>query len=158
VKPIPTARPPQLRLSFADGIDIGRSRSSASWISAWCKVHAVTNQKPSSITRPTRVPQEEFETFALPTWPLKDDKGGVWDRARLKAMLIDRYQPLTEKGMQVWRIGLPECAPAFGCARRRKIALRGGFAVLDSGCADVRYGAFRGHQLDRKMLDLIRRY
>ena len=35
---------------------------------------------------------------------------------------------------------------------------RGSFGVLDSGRADVRYEDFRGHKLDRKLLDLLQRY
>jgi endoglucanase len=34
--------------------------------------------------------------------------------------------------------------------------LRGGFGVLDSQRADVEYESFRGHKLDRQMLDLLR--
>jgi len=33
--------------------------------------------------------------------------------------------------------------------------LRGGFGVVDSGRADVRYEDFRGHKLDRRMLELL---
>jgi endoglucanase len=33
--------------------------------------------------------------------------------------------------------------------------LRGGFGVLDSDRADVKYEDFRGHKLDRKMLELL---
>ncbi|MBQ7188328.1 MAG: cellulase family glycosylhydrolase [Kiritimatiellae bacterium] len=36
--------------------------------------------------------------------------------------------------------------------------LRGQFGILDSNRADVQYETFRGHQLDRKMLDLLRKY
>ena len=36
--------------------------------------------------------------------------------------------------------------------------LRGPFGVLDSGRADVRYEDWRGHALDRAMLDLLRRH
>lgn len=36
--------------------------------------------------------------------------------------------------------------------------LRGGFGVLDSNRADVAYEDFRGHKLDRKMLELLRAY
>jgi len=36
--------------------------------------------------------------------------------------------------------------------------LRGSFGVLDSGRADVEYESFEGHQLDRKLLDLLQRY
>ena len=35
---------------------------------------------------------------------------------------------------------------------------RGSFGVLDSGRADVEYEDFRGHKLDRKMLDLLLKY
>ena len=36
--------------------------------------------------------------------------------------------------------------------------LRGSFGILDSERADVEYEEFRGHKLDRKMLDLLRKY
>jgi len=36
--------------------------------------------------------------------------------------------------------------------------LRGSFGVLDSDRTDVAYENFRGHKLDREMLDLLRRY
>lgn len=35
---------------------------------------------------------------------------------------------------------------------------RGPFGILDSGRADVQYEDFKGHKLDRKMLDLLQRY
>ena len=35
---------------------------------------------------------------------------------------------------------------------------RGSFGILDSQREDVKYEEFHGHQLDRKMLDLLRRY
>ena len=33
---------------------------------------------------------------------------------------------------------------------------RGSFGILDSKRADVKYESFRGHQLDRAMLELLR--
>jgi len=35
---------------------------------------------------------------------------------------------------------------------------RGSFGILDSGRKDVNYESFRGHNLDRKMLDLLQQY
>ncbi len=35
---------------------------------------------------------------------------------------------------------------------------RGSFGILDSGRKDVIYENFRGHQLDRKMLELLKQY
>jgi endoglucanase len=36
--------------------------------------------------------------------------------------------------------------------------LRGAFGLLDSERADVQYEDFKGHKLDRKMLELVRRF
>ena len=36
--------------------------------------------------------------------------------------------------------------------------LRGAIGILDSGRSDVEYEDFRGHKLDRKMLDLLLKY
>ena len=36
--------------------------------------------------------------------------------------------------------------------------LRGSFGILDSGRGDVAYEDYNGHKLDRKMLELLRRY
>ena len=36
--------------------------------------------------------------------------------------------------------------------------LRGSFGVLDSSRKDVTYEDFRGHKLDRKMLELLQKY
>jgi hypothetical protein len=35
---------------------------------------------------------------------------------------------------------------------------RGDFGILDSGRKDVRYEEWFGHQLDRKLLDLLKKY
>ena len=35
---------------------------------------------------------------------------------------------------------------------------RGSFGVLDSGRSDIKYEDFRGHKLDREMLELLKRY
>jgi endoglucanase len=36
--------------------------------------------------------------------------------------------------------------------------LRGAFGVLDSGREDVEYEDYKGHKLDRKMLELMKEY
>jgi len=36
--------------------------------------------------------------------------------------------------------------------------LRGQFGVLDSGREDVTYEDFKGHKLDRRMPELLKRY
>ena len=36
--------------------------------------------------------------------------------------------------------------------------LKGGFGILDSDRDDVDYVDYRGHKLDKKMLDLLKKY
>jgi hypothetical protein len=42
--------------------------------------------------------------------------------------------------------------------RWRGFNLQGRFGVLDSGREDVTYEDFKGHKLDRRMLELLKRY
>ncbi len=161
------------RLVFADGINIGQ------WpvmgIVDLALVQSTRGYLPKAVSHYTAswVPRDEFESLAPPTWPLKDDEGQTWDRARLKAEYIDRYRPLVEKGVAIhvgeWgvfnktphRVAL---AWMEDCLSLWKEAgwgfalwnLRGTFGVLDSERDDVAYEPFKGHKLDRKMLDLIR--
>ena len=119
------------------------------------------------------MPLDEFETMRKPTWPLKDDKGQVWDRSRLKEVHIARYQVLIDKKVQI-HVG------EWGCFNKtpHDVALswmrdsvslwkeagwgnslwnlRGSFGVLDSERADGAYEDYKGHKLDRKMLEVLR--
>ncbi len=112
------------------------------------------------------------EGWAEPTWPL-DLNGDVWDRERLRRQQIEPWQALEAKGVGVhvgewgafshtphavvlaWmrdQLELWEAA-GWGWAMWN---FRGAFGVLDSGRADVEYEDFRGHKLDRAMLELVR--
>lgn len=46
-------------------------------------------------------PEDAFQTKNPPTWPLRGDDGMLWDKAALKAKLIDTWQLLVDKGVQV---------------------------------------------------------
>lgn len=160
------------RLIFADGINIGQYPVLG--IVDLGLVQSTRGYMPKAVTHYTAtwVPKDEFETFNLPTWPLKDDQGQVWDRARLKAEYIDRYKPLVDRGVQI-HVGEWGCfsktphdvtlAWMTDCLSLWKEAgwgfsmwnLRGDFGVLDSNRADVKYEIFKGHKLDRKMLELL---
>jgi endoglucanase len=102
-----------------------------------------------------------------------DARGATWDRERLRQELLVKWQPLTLSGVPVhvgeW--GCFQATPhAVALAWMRDLLdlwqevgwgwalwnLRGPFGVVDSGRADVAYESFRGHQLDRAMLDLLR--
>jgi endoglucanase len=119
--------------------------------------------------------QEWLESSKVPTWPLKADNGTVWDKAYLKTKIIDPWLPLV-------KMGVPVHVGEFGCYNKtphnavlgwmkdalslwKKAGfgyamwnLRGEIGVLDSERTDVQYENYKGHKLDRKMLELIKEY
>jgi endoglucanase len=160
------------RLIFANGADIGQT-----------PVRGLVDQ---SIVQSTRgylpkmvshysapwVPANEFESLAIPTWPMTDNHGHLWNREKLRDQLVSNWQPLEQ-------ISVPIHVGEWGCYNRTPHStclawmndlltlwkqagwgwsmwnLRGPFGVLDSGRSDVDYEKFQGHRLDRKMLELL---
>jgi endoglucanase len=163
------------RLIVVDGVDIGQTPVPS--IVDLCVVQGTRGYLPKALSHYTAtwVPRGEFESFRLPTWPLVDDGGSVWDRDRLRRELIDKWQPLVAQGVpiHVGEWGAYKNTPhdvvlawmrdlltlwqdaGWGWAMWN---LRGEFGVLDSGRSDVTYEDWHGHQLDRKMLELLREH
>lgn len=161
------------RLIVADGADIGQTPV---WgLADAGVVQSTRGYLPKMVSHYTAtwVPANEFESLEKPTWPMVDKHGVRWDREKLRAELIAKWQPLVAQGVPV-HVG------EWGCFTQTPHAtvlgwmtdllalwkeagwgwamwnLRGGFGVLDSGRPDVAYEDFRGHKLDRKMLELLR--
>jgi endoglucanase len=161
------------RLIFADGMNIGQAPVVE--IVNLGLVQSTRGYQPKAVSHYTAtwVPKDEFETFNPPTWPLKDDHGQLWDRAYLQKVYVDLYKVITEKGVQV-HVGEWGCfnktphdvalAWMTDCLAVWKQAgwgnslwnLRGSFGVLDSERTDVKYENYKGHKLDRRMLELLR--
>ncbi len=163
------------RLIVADGKDIGRTPVLG--LVDLGLVQSTRGYDPMSLSHYTAtwVPRDEFETFNPPAWPLLGDDGKLWDKAALKEKLIDRWRPLTDQGVPV-HVG------EWGCYNKtpHDIVLRwmkdilalwreagwghamwnlkGAFGVLNSERRDVKYENYKGHQLDRKMLELLKAY
>jgi endoglucanase len=161
------------RLIFADGLDLGQTPVME--IVDVGVAQSTRGYLPKAVSHYTAtwVPREEFETFAVPTWPLTDDDGRLWDRSRLDEVLIQPWKAVAAKGVAV-HVGEWGCynktphdvtlawmgdflslwkEASWGWALWN---LRGDFGVLDSGRTDVAYEDYRGHKLDRKMLELLR--
>lgn len=163
------------RLIVVDGKDIGRNPVLG--IADLVPVQSTRGYDPMSVSHYTAtwVPEDEFETFKYPTWPIRGDDGKLWDKAALKEKLIDRWQPLVDKGVSV-HVG------EWGCYNKtpHDVALswmkdilslwkeagwgyamwnlKGDFGILNSGREDVKYEDYKGHKLDRKMLELLKEY
>lgn len=161
------------RLIVVDGADIGQTPVLG--LVDQAVVQSTRGYLPKMISHYTAhwVPKNEFESFEAPVWPMMDNRGVKWDREKLRAELISKWQPLT-------RLGVPVHVGEWGCYIKTPHAaclgwmedllalwkeagwgwamwnLRGSFGIVDSGRPDVKYEDFRGHQLDRRMLELMR--
>jgi endoglucanase len=163
------------RLIVSDGKDAGRTPIFG--ITDLGLVQSTRGYTPMTVThyKADWVRQSAFESSGVPTWPLKGNDGKVWDKAALKAGLIDTWMPLVKKGVPV-HVG------EWGCYNKtphdvvlawmkdvlslwKEVGwghalwnLKGDFGVLNSGRTDVQYENYKGHKLDRKMLELIKEY
>ena len=161
------------RVIFADGINIGQNPVPE--LADLGLVQSTRGYQPKAVSHhgATWVPLDEYETMKTPTWPLTDDKGHLWDRAKLKQEYVDKWRPLADRGVQV-HVGewgcynqtphdvalawMSDCLAVWREAGWGNALwnLRGSFGVLDSGRSDVAYEDFHSHKLDRKMLELLR--
>ena len=113
------------------------------------------------------------DAWPTPDWPLTVG-GQHWDKARLQREQIAPWQELQKRGVGVhigeWGAYNQTPHPVVLAWMRDQLALwraagwgwamwnlRGAFGPLDSGRADVAYEDYRGHELDRAMLELLRR-
>lgn len=163
------------RLIVSDGKDAGRTPVFG--IADLGVVQSTRGYTPMTVThyQADWISPGGFESSGVPTWPLKADNGTVWDKSALKASLIDPWKRLE-------KLGVPVHVGEWGCYNKTphdvvlkwmkdvlslwKEAgwghalwnLRGDFGILDSGRTDVQYEDYKGHKLDRKMLELMKQY
>jgi endoglucanase len=113
------------------------------------------------------------DTWPKPAWPLKKDQKEVANKETLRQTRIEPWKRLEAKGVgihvgewgafnrtphQVALAWMRDCLDlwkeaGWGWALWN---LRGGFGILDSQREDATYEDFRGHKLDREMLELLR--
>lgn len=110
------------------------------------------------------------DKWEVPTWPLQEEGG--WDKERLRRVQIEPWKALEKLGVGVhvgeWGANrhTPHSAVLAWMTDQLTLwkeagwgwamwNLRGPFGPLDSQREDVQYETFRGHKLDRKMLELI---
>jgi endoglucanase len=161
------------RVIYVDGSDIGQTPVPE--VVDLDVVQSTRGYLPKSVSHYTAtwVPKYEFESFRRPAWPLKDRRGRVWDRDLLREKLIREWKALSDSGVSI-HVGEWGCYNAtphqVALAWMRDLLalwreagwgwalwnLRGAFGMVDSGRPDVRYERFRGHLLDREMLELLR--
>jgi endoglucanase len=114
------------------------------------------------------------EAWPEPTWPLNPDAKDRWDKERIRREVILPWQELERQGVgvHVGEWGAFNKTPhAVALAWMNDLLslwkevgwgwalwnFRGSFGVLDSGRSDVVYEEYKGHQLDRAMLEVLQR-
>jgi endoglucanase len=160
------------RLIFANGADIGQTPVPGLIDEGIVQSSHDYQPKMVSHYKANWVPAGEFESLEEPTWPMVDKHGVLWNREKLRAEEVAKWRPLTDRGAPV-HVGEWGCyihTPHDVClawmgdqlALWREAGwgwsmwnLRGEFGILDSNRADVAYEDFRGHKLDRRMLELL---
>jgi endoglucanase len=110
-----------------------------------------------------------------PQWPLPMDKGKLYDKAELSRDMVEPWRNLATSGVGAhfsefgshnhtphdvvirWMTDLLDLLKTadIGWALWN---LRGSFGVMDSGRGDVAYEDFKGHKLDRNMLEVLKRF
>jgi endoglucanase len=160
------------RLIFADGADIGQTPVMG--LIDQGIVQSTRGYLPKMVSHyaATWVPANEFESLAKPTWPMTDNRGIEWNREKLRQELISKWQPVMKLGVPI-HVGEWGCyneTPHDACLAWMEDMLalwkdagwgwsmwnlRGTFGILDSERPDVPREYFRGHWLDRKMLELL---
>jgi endoglucanase len=111
----------------------------------------------------------------IPSWPLVLSDNNVWNKDRLRKDIFEPWKKLADEGtgVHVGEWGAYQHTPHEVALSWMKDNLeiwkeygwgwalwnfRGSFGILDSGRSDVAYEDYKGHKLDRKMLDLLLKY
>ncbi|MGQ9822869.1 MAG: glycoside hydrolase family 5 protein [Thermogutta sp.] len=161
------------RLIFADGLSVG-TRVAECLIPTGIaqSVHAY---HPAQISHYRASWVDRDSSFPTPTWPLRNPDGTI----RIGRQQLEQYfAPWGE----LRRSGIGVHCGETGCFNKTPYEVfiawmedildilkshdigyalwnfRGSFGVLDSGRADIEYEDWRGHKLDRRLLQLLQRY
>ena len=130
---------------------------------------------PAGITHYRALWVDHKRNFPEASWPGGWADDGLWDRERLErhygawAAMAENFNMgvhcgeggcfnITPHGVTLrWMEDVLDTLKGYniGWALWN---LRGGFGILDSVRSDVEYEDYKGHKLDRKMFDLLRKY
>jgi endoglucanase len=163
------------RLVIADGLKWGGTPVLSL---AGLVAQSTRGYEPSRISHYKANWMKGSDEWPEPTWPLtvhQKDHDELWDRARLMKNRIEPWKVLEAKGsgVHVGEWGAYNKTPHDVALAWMKDYLefwkqagwgwamwnfRGAFGPVDSGRKDVKYESWKGHKLDRRMMELIRAY
>jgi endoglucanase len=158
------------RLIFIDGFNFEPSHNLIDLKLAQC----ARGYEPLEVTHYKATWWADERRNTLPHWPMKNIEGEWLDREYLKEKL-KAWKNIEKQGVgvHVGEMGCYNHTPhnitlkwlkdnlelwkeaGYGWAMW---CLRGSFGIIDSGRSDIKYEKFRGHLLDRKMLNLLQEH
>jgi endoglucanase len=161
------------RLIIADGLRWGNRPVPA--FAELRLAQSTRGYQPSRISHYKASWMQGSDTWPEPTWPLKISDKDVWDKERLRKEQITPWQALEKQGVgvHVGEWGAYQHTPhkVVLAWMRDYLELwkeagwgwsmwnfRGSFGILDSNRQDITYDTWRGHKLDRAMLELIQAF
>ncbi len=163
------------RTIVADGLQIGQMPIES--LVDLNLIQSTRGYQPKMVShyKATWVPENEFESFKEPTWPMTDDAGNLWDKAMLKKKSIDPWKVVTDKGVKVhvgeW--GVLNTVPQDVTLKFMEDYLAlwkeagwgwsiwgisGGFGVVDAERPGIVLEDYKGKKINRPMLELLKRY
>jgi endoglucanase len=160
------------RVLIADGLEYGRIPSNL--IKELGIAQATRGYEPFHLTHYRASWVEGSDNYPLPTWPIVEN-ADIQNREWLKNTCIKPWDELIKSGggAMVGEWGAHNRTPHDVVLRWMEDNLlsfkdagmgwalwnlKGSFGVLNSGRGDVNYEDYNGYKLDRKMLDLLRKY
>lgn len=157
------------RLVFADGLFLGRLPLTD--LADTGAVQSVHSYEPMNLTHYKAEWVTGMDKVETPTWPATINGRVYFDRGNLEryfapwAAIAATGVPVHCGEFGVYRhtphdVTLRYMADLLEVLTQHKIGyalweFRGTFGILDSQRIDVQYESWKGHQLDRKMLDLL---
>lgn len=158
------------RRIVVDGFDYGNSPIPA--LSSDTEIFQSTHgYAPMQLTHYKASWVGDNSSWPLPQWPLKLSETDIWNKARLQKH-FQSWKEINDKGVAVhvgeWGVFNRTPHDVTLAFMKDQMALwksygwgwslwnfRGAFGLLDSGRKDVKYESYKGHQLDRGMLEVL---
>ncbi len=166
------------RLIISDGLDYGKNPCME--LIDWNVAQATRGYQPFHLTHYMAGWVPGSDSWQIPQWPPsepeeEDSADDIKDIQWLESVYMKPWNALQERniGVMVGEWGAYNKTPHDVTLRWMEDCLkmwkednigwalwnfRGSFGVLNSGRDDVQYEDFRGHKLDRKMLELLLKY
>jgi endoglucanase len=162
------------RLIFTDGLNVGTKPIPE--LIEMDLVQSTRGYAPAQIThyKASWVNMYKDGSWPEPKWPMHISDNNVWDKERIRK-IFEPWKEIEKRGVCVhvgeWGVFNATPHPVTLAFMRDSLSIfkennwgwalwnmRGSFGILNSGRQDVIYEDYKGHKLDKEMLELLREF